>query len=117
MAKSIFYNAKTGQSELIEIGNIVNEPIVWHLDFPFRVVVASETWKEWLRMKRDHVDYMDITGEELYPNLLSLLSYVKAMPKKDTKREDKATYFYQTEIYPEHQAIIKQYGGFIESKP
>ena len=37
----------------------------WHLNKPFRVVVNNDIWKDWFSKKRDHEDYLTLTGKEL----------------------------------------------------
>ena len=61
-----------------ELSTMQPEPIVWHKEKQFRVTVNNEVWKDWFSKKRDHADYLELTGQQLYPDLIALLDVVKS---------------------------------------
>ena len=94
-----------------------NEPIVWHKEKPFRVLVSNETWKDWFSKKRDHADYLELTGQQLYPDLIALLDVVKSIDNSNIVNDSDNTYVYLDEVFDYHLPIIAKYGAIFESKP
>ena len=92
--------------------------LTWHKEIkPFRVTVSNEIWREWFHKKRDHLDYFELTGQELYPDLLGLLEIVKTIDNSNIINDGQTTYIYLDEVYNEHLAIINKYGGNVEQMP
>mgnify|MGYP001344909037 CR=1 FL=1 len=92
--------------------------LTWHKEIkPFRVTVSNETWRDWFQKKRDHLDYFELTGQELYPDLLGLLEIVKTIDNSNIINDEQNTYVYLDEVYNEHLAIINKYGGNVEQMP
>ena len=119
----ICYQAKDGkpayrEATPKELASMQPATIVWHNeDKPFRVTVNNETWREWFQKKRDHLDYFELTGQELYPDLLGLLEIVKTIDNSNIINDGQTTYIYLDEVYNEHLAIINKYGGNVEQMP
>ena len=93
-----------------------SEPIVWHKEKPFRVLVSNETWKDWFAKKRDHADYLELTGQQLYPNLIALLDVVMMIDNENIVKDEINTYVYLDEVFDYHLPIIKEYGATVEPK-
>ena len=93
------------------------EPIIWHKEKPFRVLVSNETWKDWFAKKRDHADYLELTWQQLYPNLIALLDVVRMIANENIVKDELNTYVYLDEVFDYHLPIIKEYGATVESKP
>ena len=93
------------------------QPIVWHKENPFRIVVTNETWKDWFAKKRDHADYLELTGQELYPDLMALLDIVKSIDNSNIVKDDQNTYVYLDEVFDYHLPIIAKYNAIVETKP
>ena len=92
--------------------------LTWHNGNKlFRVVISNEIWKDWFQKKRDHLDYMELTGKLLYPDLLGLLEIVKTIDNSNIINDGQTTYIYLDEVYNEHLAIINKYGGNVEQMP
>jgi len=92
--------------------------LTWHNEVkPFRVTVGNEIWRDWFQKKRDHFDYMELTGKLLYPDLVGLLEVVKTIDNSNIINDEQNTYVYLDEVYNEHLAIINKYGGNVEQMP
>ena len=66
-----------------------NEPVVWHNELkPFRVVVSNEEWRDWFAKKRDHADYLELTGQQLHPDLMALLDVVKSIDNSNIVKDE-----------------------------
>lgn len=92
--------------------------LTWHKeDKQCRVMVSNETWRDWFQKKRDHFDYLELTGKLLYPDLIALLEVVKTIDNSNIINDELSTYIYLDEVYNEHLAIINKYGGIVEQKP
>ena len=94
-----------------------SEPIVWHCDKPFRVTVNNDVWKDWFSKKRDHADYLELTGQQLYPDLMALLDIVKSIDNSNIVKDDQNTYVYLDEVFDAHKVIIAKYSGIVEPRP
>ena len=94
-----------------------NEPVVWHKEKPFRVLVSNGTWKDWFAKKRDHADYLELTGQELYPDLMALLDIVKSIDNSNIVKDDQNTYVYLDDVFDYHLPIIAKYNAIVETKP
>ena len=113
-------NGNPAYREATEEELVAMQPIrlTWHKEIkPFRVTVSNETWREWFQKKRDHLDYFELTGQELYPDLLGLLEIVKTIDNSNIINDEQTTYIYLDEVYNEHLAIINKYGGNVEQMP
>ena len=95
----------------------INEPTIWHSEKPFRVTVNNEVWKDWFAKKRDHADYLELTGQELYPDLMALLDIVKSIDNSNIVKDDQNTYVYLDEVFEAHKPTIIKYGAIVETKP
>lgn len=93
------------------------QAIVWHNEKPFRVTVNNEVWKDWFGKKRDHSDYFELTGQQLYPDLIALLDAVKSIDNNNIVNDSENTYVYLDEVFDYHLPIITKYGAIIEYKP
>ena len=89
----------------------------WHKEKPFRVTVNNDVWKDWFAKKRDHADYLELTGQQLYPDLIALLDVVKSIDNSNIVNDEVNTYVYLDEVFDVHKVIIAKYGGIIEPKP
>ena len=90
----------------------------WHNELkPFRVTVSNEIWKDWFAKKRDHADYLELTGQQLYPDLMALLDVVKSIDNSNIVKDEQNTYVYLDEVFDIHKAIIAKYNAIVESKP
>ena len=113
-------NGKTAYREATEeelAAMQTNELIIWHKEKPFRVLVNNETWKDWFEKKRDHADYLELTGQLLYPNLIALLDVVKMIDNENIVKDEINTYVYLDEVFDYHLPIIKEYGATVEPRP
>lgn len=123
MGKFICYQNSEGRPayrEATEEELAAMQPVqlTWHNEVkPFRVTVGNEIWRDWFQKKRDHADYIELTGKELYPDLLGLLEVVKTIDNSNIINDELSTYIYLDEVYNEHYAIINKYGGIVEQKP
>ena len=101
-----------------ELASMRPEQLTWHKENkPFRVTLSNEIWREWFHKKRDHSDYFELTGKELYPELVGLLEVVKTIDNSNIINDGQTTYIYLDEVYNEHLAIINKYGGNVEQMP
>ncbi len=115
MKKLIYNNGKT------TVVNVPDdfEPIksCWHNEKPFRVTVNNEVWKDWFSKKRDHADYIELTGQLLYPDLIALLDVVKSIDNTNIVNDSENTYVYLDEVFNYHLPIIAKYNAIFETKP
>ena len=93
------------------------QPIVWHNEKSFRVTVNNDVWKDWFAKKRDHSDYLELTGQQLYPDLIALLDVVKSIDNANIVNDSENTYVYLDEVFDYHIPIISKYGAIVEPKP
>ena len=93
------------------------QPIVWHKEKPFRITVNNEVWKDWFAKKRDHADYLELTGQELYPDLMALLDVVKGIDNSNIVNDSENTFVYLDEVFDYHLPIIAKYNAIVETKP
>ena len=93
------------------------QAIVWHKEKPFRVLVSNEVWKDWFAKKRDHSDYLELTGQQLYPDLIALLDVVKAIDNSNIVNDSENTFVYLDEVFDYHLPIIAKYNAIVETKP
>ena len=93
------------------------QPIVWHKEKPFRVTVNNDVWKDWFSKKRDHADYLELTGQQLYPDLIALLDVVKSIDNSNIVNDSENTYVYLDEVFDYHLPIISKYNAIVETKP
>ena len=101
-----------------ELAAMQPEQIVWHNELkPFRVTVSNEIWKDWFAKKRDHADYLELTGQQLYPDLMALLDIVKSIDNSNIVKDDQNTYVYLDEVFEAHKPTIIKYGAIVEPKP
>ena len=103
-----------------EIPKPIEEPLYeyyWALAKPFRVVVNNDIWKDWFAKRRDHEDYLKLTGKDLYPDLIELLLAVEMVSNDNIINAVVNTYIYLDMIFDIHRPIILKYGGIIEDKP
>ena len=121
MEKLICYqkNGKPAYREATpeELAAMQPHPIEWHCEKPFRVTVNNDTWKGWFAKKRDHADYLELTGQQLYPDLIALLDVVKSIDNSNIVKDDQNTYVYLDEVFDSHKSIIAKYGAITEPKP
>ena len=89
----------------------------WHCEKPFRVTVNNDVWKGWFAKKRDHADYLELTGQQLYPDLIALLDVVKSIDNSNIVNDSENTYVYLDEVFDYHLPIIAKYGAIVEPKP
>ena len=100
-----------------ELAKMQPQPIVWHKEKPFRVTVNNDVWKDWFAKKRDHADYFELTGQQLYPDLIALLEVVKSIDNTNIVNDSENTYVYLDEVFDSHIPIISKYGAIVEPKP
>ena len=100
-----------------ELASMQPQPIEWHCEKPFRVTVNNDVWKDWFAKKRDHADYLELTGQQLYPDLIALLEVVKAIDNSNIVNDDNNTYVYLDEVFDFHVPIISKYNAIVETKP
>ena len=92
--------------------------ITWHNELkPFRVTVSNDVWKGWFAKKRDHADYLELTGQQLYPDLIALLDVVKSIDNSNIVNDSENTYVYLDEVFDYHLPIIAKYNAIVETKP
>ena len=121
--KKLVYDVRNGSVKEVEfteeeISAMQPVQLTWHKDAKqYRVVVNNEIWRDWFQKKRDHLDYFELTGQELYPDLLGLLEIVKTIDNSNIINDGQTTYIYLDEVYNEHLAIINKYGGNVEQMP
>lgn len=117
MKKLVVINGKSEYMELapeeIEARQLV---VIWHSEKPFRVTVNNEVWKDWFSKKRDHADYLELTGQQLYPDLIALLDVVKSIDNTNIVNDDNNTYVYLDEVFGYHLPIISKYNAIVEHK-
>ena len=89
----------------------------WHKEKPFRVTVNNDVWKDWFAKKRDHSDYLELTGQQLYPDLMALLDVVKSIDNSNIVNDSENTYVYLDEVFDYHIPIISKYNAIVETKP
>ena len=122
MATFIVYQDKNGkpayrEATPEELASLQPDPLTWHKEVkPFRVTVNNEVWKDWFAKKRDHGDYLELTGQELYPDLMALLDIVKSIDNSNIVKDEQNTYVYLDEVFEQHKTIISKYGAIMESK-
>ena len=118
MRKAIFINGKLTFEELSEKElAALQKNIVWHREKSFRVTVDNEVWKDWFAKKRDHADYLELTGQQLYPDLIALLDVVKSIDNTNIVNDSENTYVYLDEVFDYHKPIIAKYNAIVETKP
>ena len=119
--KKIYYQDKNGkpafrEATAEELAALQPQPIEWHREKPFRVTVNNEVWKDWFSKKRDHDDYLELTGQQLYPDLIALLDVVKSIDNANIVNDSENTYVYLDEVFDCHLPIISKYGAIVEPK-
>ena len=117
MAKAIIYDAKTGKSKEVTIPDFDVNIQEWHKEKPFRVTVNNEVWKDWFSKKRYHADYLELTGQQLYPDLIALLDVVKSIDNSNIVNDSENTYVYLDEVFDYHLPVISKYNAILETKP
>ena len=101
-----------------ELASMQPEQIVWHNELkPFRVTVNNDVWKDWFQKKRDHADYLELTGQQLHPDLMALLDVVKSIDNTNIVNDSENTYVYLDEVFDYHMPIISKYNAIVETKP
>ena len=118
----ICYQDKSGkpaywEATPTELAAMQPQPIEWHCEKPFRVTVNNEVWKDWFAKKRDHADYLELTGQQLYPDLIALLDVVKSIDNSNIVNDSENTYVYLDEVFDYHIPIISKYNAIVETKP
>lgn len=93
------------------------QAIIWHKEKPFRVTVNNDVWKDWFAKKRDHADYLELTGQQLYPDLIALLDVVKSIDNSNIVNDSENTFVYLDEVFDYHLPIISKHGAIVETKP
>lgn len=119
MRKAVFIKGKLTFKELSdeELAAIQQVQLIWHCEKPFRVTVNNDVWKDWFAKKRDHSDYLELTGQQLYPDLIALLDVVKSIDNNNIVNDSENTYVYLDEVFDYHMPIIAKYGAIVEPKP
>ena len=123
MATFIVYQDKNGkpayrEATPEELAAMQPEPLIWHKELKqFRVTVNNEVWKDWFAKKRDHADYLELTGQQLYPDLMALLDVVKSIDNSNIVNDSENTYVYLDEVFDYHLPIIAKYNAIVETKP
>ena len=119
----ICYQDKTGkpvyrEATPEELTAMQPPAITWHKEVkPFRVTVSNEVWKDWFAKKRDHADYLELTGQQLYPDLMALLDIVKSIDNTNIINYNDNTYVYLDEVFDYHIPIVSKYNAIVETKP
>ena len=119
----VVYNYKTNVINKVELtpeelAAMQPEPLTWHKELKqFRVTVNNEVWKDWFAKKRDHADYLELTGQQLYPDLMALLDIVKSIDNSNIVKDEQNTYVYLDEVFDYHLPIIAKYNAITETKP
>jgi hypothetical protein len=116
--KAIQKNGKLKYEKLTaeELAALQPQPIEWHREKPFRVTVSNDVWKDWFSKKRDHADYLELTGQQLYPDLIALLDVVKSIDNTNIVNDSENTYVYLDEVFDCHLPIIAKYNAIVEQK-
>ena len=119
MSKVVISNGVAKFYELTpeELAALQPQAIEWHKEKPFRVTVNNDGWKGWFEKKRDHSDYLELTGQQLYPDLIALLDVVKSIDNANIVNDSENTYVYLDEVFDYHIPIISKYGAIVEPKP
>lgn len=120
--KKICYQDKNGkpafrEATAEELAALQPQPIEWHCEKPFRVTVNNDVWKDWFAKKRDHADYLELTGQQLYPDLIALLDVVKSIDNTNIVNDSENTYVYLDDVFDSHIPIISKYNAIVETKP
>jgi predicted aconitase len=120
--KKICYQDKTGKPAFREatpeeLAAMQPHTTDWHSEKPFRVTVSNDVWKDWFAKKRDHADYLELTGQQLYPDLIALLDVVKSIDNSNIVNDSENTYVYLDEVFDSHVPIISKYNAIVETKP
>ena len=102
---------------LDELAGMHPQPTEWHREKPFRVTVNNDVWKDWFAKKRDQADYLELTGQQLYPDLIALLEVVKSIDNANIVNDSENTYVYLDEVFDYHMPIISKYNAIVELKP
>ena len=119
----ICYQTKDGkpayrEASAEELAAMQPEQIVWHNELkPFRVTVSNDVWKDWFAKKRDHADYLELTGQQLHPDLMALLDVVKSIDNSNIVNDSENTFVYLDEVFDYHLPIIAKYNAIVETKP
>ena len=101
-----------------ELAAMQPKPLAWHNESKsFRVIVNNDVWKDWFQKKRDHADYLELTGQQLHPDLMALLDVVKSIDNSNIVKDEQNTYVYLDEVFDVHKAIIAKYSAIIELNP
>lgn len=100
-----------------ELAAMQQEQLIWHREKPFRVTVNNDVWKGWFAKKRDHADYLELTGQLLYPDLIALLDVVKSIDNSNIVNDSENTYVYLDEVFDCHIPVISKYNAIVEQKP
>ena len=101
-----------------ELAAMQPEPLIWHKETKlFRVAVNNETWNDLFAKKRDHADYLELTGQQLYPDLIVLLDVVKGIDNSNIVNDSENTFVYLDEVFDYHLPIIAKYNAIVETKP
>ena len=101
-----------------ELAAMQPKPLAWHNESKsFRVIVNNDVWKDWFQKKRDHADYLELTGQQLYPDLMALLDVVKSIDNSNIVKDENNTYVYLDEVFDYHLPIISKYNAIVETKP
>ena len=118
MKKLVVINGKSEYVDLTpEEIEAMKLAVIWHSEKPFRVTVNNEVWKDWFAKKRDHGDYLELTGQQLYPDLIALLDVVKSIDNSNIVNDSENTYVYLDEVFDYHIPIISKYNAIVEQKP
>jgi hypothetical protein len=103
--------------KIVEVLDIFeNDVKVWHIDRPIRIVIPDDVWRDWFSKRRDHEDYYELTGKQLYPELVAIIGYVRNIDSQYIVKDSGATYIYLEELYPEHEMVLNMYGAVKELK-
>ena len=113
--KKLIYN--NGKTTVVNVPDNFESIKSWHKERPFRVTVNNEVWKDWFAKKRDHADYLELTGQQLYPDLIALLDVVKGIDNSNIVNDAENTYVYLDEVFDYHFPIISKYNAIVETKP
>lgn len=113
--KKLIYN--NGKTTVVNVPDNFESIKSWHKERPFRVTVGNDIWKDWFSKKRDHADYLELTGQQLYPDLMALLDVVKSIDNSNIVKDEQNTYVYLDEVFDIHKAIIAKYNAITEPKP
>ena len=115
MKKLVYSN---GITTVVNVPDDFEDKFFWHKETKlFRITVNNEVWKDWFAKKRDHADYLELTGQQLYPDLIALLDVVKSIDNTNIVNDSENTYVYLDEVFDYHLPIISKYGAIVETKP